>query len=470
MSSANLFLKNLYGRSPVFLQNFAVSMLGGVHQRQRFGGAFNDYLIDAEVRKSWSVDMLREYQFKELSRFLSFACDNSPYYRGAFKKAGFHPSDLKSVDDLRLLPILEKTDLQKNSSIIQAVPESAIIHRVRTSGTTGTPLSAGFIRDDLAARFAFLYRMLGEYGITCRSKSVRFSGGTFFPRAEKNGIFWRHSFFRKQLFMSSYHLKEDFVASYIDKLSAFKPDLVDGYPSAMYLIAQQMIGSSRVGAFMPKVFMCTGETLEDYQREVIQAAFPGSVILNQYASAEGAPFITQDTSGSLVVNIDSGVFEFFRPGTTELAQPGEIAELVVTSFTTHAFPLIRYRIGDTVRVSDQYSKDWSMPTVSGIYGRRDDLVYTKYRGWVGRLSPAIKAGPKTIREAQVQQLSEDAFILRVVPSAGYETADVNAIIRELKERLGPVDINVELHERGLSRGPNGKLRSVIGLPHSALKG
>lgn len=464
MDRSKVFLRRVYDCSPIILQNFAISLLGGIHQRQRFGGIFKEQLLQAENRKALTREALEEYQFTELVRFISFADKNSAYYNEVFKKIGFTPADLRSVHDLSLLPILEKSDLQKHSRDIQSVPDSKIIHRIKTSGTTGTPLSAGFIARDLQTRFAFLYRMLGEYGITYRSKSVRFSGGTFFPNAEKNHIFWRHSFLRNQLFMSSYHLKKEFVVSYIDKLRSFKPDLIDGYPSAIYLIAQQVIESSRVGEFMPKVFMCTGETLEDYQRDVIKTAFPGSIVLNQYASAEGAPFITQDIKGNLVVNTDSGVFEFFRPGTMEPAKPGEIAELVVTSFTTHAFPLIRYRIGDTVRLSDQCSKDCPMPIVSGIYGRRDDLVYTKYRGWVGRLSPAIKAGPETIREAQVQQLSDNAFVLRIVPSASFRRADADIIINELKNRLGPVDINIELHERGLSRGPNGKLRSVIGLP------
>jgi phenylacetate-CoA ligase len=345
-----------------------------------------------------------------------------------------------------------------------------IAHPTRTSGTTGKPLVAGFTRADMQRRFAFLFRMLGEAGINDRSRSVRFSGGTFFPDADVNKIFWRINYCQNQAFMSSYHLNQNNVIYYIDFLLKFKPEYFDGYQSALYLLSKLIINHGLSSSFsFVKIFMSTGETLEDYHVAVISEAFPNVKILNQYASAEGSPFITQNILGELVVNIDSGFFEFVKPGTNLPASNGELAEMLVTSFTTHAYPLIRYRIGDTVIVSDKFSKSWNMPVVDSIYGRRDDLVWTSYRGWVGRLSPALKLGSVRIRESQIVQISPNLFMLRVFLIADDDTSnDISPIVGGLKERLGPVEIDVEILNKPIPRGANGKLRSIIALPINKL--
>jgi phenylacetate-CoA ligase len=212
--------------------------------------------------------------------------------------------------------------------------------------------------------------------------------------------------------------------------------------------------------------MTTAETLEDYQREEIATAFGGSAVINQYASSEGAPFITQDINGELVVNTDTGLFEFVRPGTEEPAGPGELAEMLLTSFTTHAYPLIRYRIGDTVELprTPRHSRIWDMPVVERILGRREDILYTPERGFVGRLDPVFKKSPSTLIESQIIQTGPTAFTLRVVPDweAGYHLSQLDGIKEELKHRLGNVEISVEETD-ALQRGVNGKLRAVVGL-------
>lgn len=462
-------LMALYSASPVFLQNIAVSCKGALNRQTRFGGVFKTELAEATARLRLSPEALSDYQSSQLGDFLKFAKQNSPFH--ARRIADFSPEELTRdpIGCLARIAVLEKDDIRTNNDSLQAVPDKLIAHHAQTSGTTGTPLRAGFTKHDMQRRFAFLYRMLGEFDINANSRSARFSGGTFFPRAERNKDFWRLNYPQGQAFLSSYHLHEDNAKYYLDFLKRFQPEFIDGYPSALYLLSRYMINAGVGGAIRTKVFMSTGETLEDFQKEAIVKAFPEMTILNQYASAEGAPFITQNRAGELVINTDSGVFEFVRPGTTIPAKPGEISEMIVTSFTTHAFPLIRYRIGDTVLVSDKLSESWNMPVVDAIYGRRDDLVWSPHRGWVGRLSPAIKVGSTRIREAQVAQTKIDHFELRIFSTAEDDlTPDVAPVIVALKERLGPVMIEIVQHREPLPRGANGKLRAIIALPREQL--
>lgn len=459
--------ERLYALSPIPVQNCLISFKGAFFNHDRFGGNYSKYLADATARTSWDRDRLEEYQFARLTEFLHHAYRTTAYYRGMFDALSLRPDDVRSLDDFKKLPALEKSTLRERPETVRSAAKLGRILPATTSGTTGTPIRVGYFKDDMRERFALLFRFLGEHGVSSGSRSVRLSGRTFFAGAERNRVFWRYNAPRKQLFMSTYFLTEENLPGYIRKLIDFQPLLMDGYPSAMYIIARHMNQNGLSGSVSLRVAMPTGETLEDHYRDEITRAFPECVVVNQYASAEGAPLITENAVGELVVNIDSGFFEFVRPGTMDVAQPGEVAEMIVTSFTTRAFPLIRYRIGDTVLVSEKKrSSVWDMPVVDAIYGRQEDIVVSRYRGYVGRLSPALKVAPASVRYCQVAQVSDVEFELRIVPGDNYQRSDVDAVVDELKARLGPVEVRV-LEAEHLERSANGKLRAVVGLARSA---
>lgn len=335
-----------------------------------------------------------------------------------------------------------------------------------TSGTSGSPIHVGFTLSDMRARMAILHRMLGLFDVAPLSRSVRLSGRTLFPDASRNRVFWRMNYAANQMLMSSYDLHPDNLAIYVDRIASYRPELIDGYPSSIFVLARFINAQGWSGLISPKAVMTTAETLEGYQRSEIERAFGGCPVINQYASSEGAPFITQDTKGEMVVNTDTGIFEFVRPGTDEPAGPGEIAEMLVTSFTTHAFPLIRYRIGDTVLLPSKPKRStvWDMPVVEQVLGRQEDILYTPERGYVGRLDPVFKKSPSTIIECQIVQVEPRKILLRVVPdrSAGFHRSQLDVVKDEILLRLGQVEIVVEEYEE-LPRGTNGKLRAVIGL-------
>ncbi|RYH00257.1 MAG: phenylacetate--CoA ligase family protein [Alphaproteobacteria bacterium] len=311
---------------------------------------------------------------------------------------------------------------------------------------------------------AYLYRMFALFGIAPMTRSVRFSGRTLFPGASRSRIFWRMNHAMNQMLMSSYDLHPDNMPDYVERLARFRPELIDGYPSSIFVLARFINAKGEAGRIRPKAIMTTAETLEDHQRDEISRAFGGCPVINQYASSEGAPFITQDTNGEMVINTDTGIFEFVRPGTDVPAAAGELAEMLLTSFTTHAYPLIRYRIGDTVLVpfAPRNSRIWDMPVVEKVYGRQEDILFTRERGYIASLNKVFSAAPKTIRESQIEQVSEDEIILRVCP-VSLETFDVRDLDnprKELLNRVGNVVIRVEIVDH-IPRGANGKLRAVI---------
>ena len=459
-------LEAMYPRMPLVVQNLMISGQGLLFRKQRFGTEFTARLAAASDRAQWPRDRLEQYQIEQLQAFLSHAAKTSPYWRK--RLADINIEGMQSVADLAHVPILEKSALRSRTEEIA----STSVERKRllwshTSGTTGTPITVAYTPEDMQERFATLYRMFAQFGIAPLTKSVRLSGRTLFPKARENGVFWRMNWAQSQMLMSSYDLHPDHLQAYVDQLQRFAPKVIDGYPSSIYILARFINQTGQSGRIAPNVIMTTAETLESYQRNEISTAFGGCPVVNQYASSEGAPFITQDPDGELVINTDSGVFEFVKPGTNTPASPGTLAEMLVTSFTTHAYPLIRYRIGDTVLLPQKprRSRHWDMPVVEQILGRQEDILWTPERGYVGRLDPVFKKSPSTIIESQIVQTGPMNIALKVVPDkeSAFDKAQLDGIKEELRNRLGAVEIDVEICD-SLPRGTNGKLRAVIGLP------
>ena len=460
-------IERVYPSLPVFAQNILITGKGLLLRRERFGGAFKESLARAIAEAELSHHDLLALQLQRLQSFLIFANEYSAFYREQFAAVDFVPSKLHHIDDLRQLPVLEKGNLRLNAESIKSSNAALKLgDPIYTSGTTGTPLKVAYSIDDVRERVAILFRMFKRHGIKPFEKSVRFSGRALFPDAERDGVFWRMNWAANQMFMSSYDLHPKNMRAYVDRLRRFEPVVIDGYPSSIFIIARFINQSGQTGEIRPKLIMTTAETLEDYQREEIARAFGGCRVINQYASSEGAPFITEDEHGDLVVNIDTGVFEFVKPGTNEPAQGGDIAEMIVTSFTTHAYPLIRYRVGDTVLLPEKprLARSWQMPVVERIIGRQEDIIYTPFRGYSGNLNKVFASSPSTIIESQIVQTSETSITLRVVVAKkmGFSASDLDTAIKELRERLGPVSVDIEYYEK-LPRGSNGKLRAVIGL-------
>jgi len=456
-------IERIYDRSPIPLQNMMLSAKGlqfAFERRQGGASAKVEALARIEMLDRAEVDAL---QVRLLRRFIGHAARTSPWYASAFLQAGVTADDIRSLEDIRRLPVLEKADLRNHAAQIRSTAADGYLIPINTSGTTGSPLKVGVTLDDMRERTARLDRAHQWFGVGPNDRNVRFSGRTIFPGAERNGVFWRRNYPASQMLMSSYHLHEENLDRYLAALERFSPALIDGYPSSIYLIARRALQAG-VTSIRPRLVMTTAETLEDHQREAISAAF-GCPVRNQYASSEGAPFACEDEDGQLALFPSSGIIEVVRPGTDEAVAEGEEGELLVTSFSTHAYPLVRYRIGDRGVLGGRTGRRPGFPRLLAILGRREDYIVSPERGPVGRLDPVFKALPFSILESQIAQTAADRIEVRYVPDPKvFREEDLGQLRAELAARLGKMDVVFVRHDDSLPRGPNGKLRAVVGLP------
>ena len=372
-----------------------------------------------------------ENQNSELKQFLNHAVNNSQFYKEFYKNIDI--SKVRSASDLHLLPILEKEVFRKNINSIYTIPEKG--SKVSfTGGTTGKAIKVYFTIEDAQKRMAYLDAFKTRIGIdTFKAKKATFSGKEFTndKNSKKKNIYWRHNYMYNQRLYSTFDLSEQNIPFYLDNLNKFKPEVLNGFVSAYFELANFIKKNNVKLTFSPKAMFTTSETLLPHHRKTIEEVFQCK-IYNQYASGEGACFITECKMGNLHYNLDTGIIEKLE------TQYGD--EMLITSFTTYGTPLIRYRIGDKIKFKDgKCNCGSSHPLVENIEGRQVDFLYSTERGNISlsHLADVIKGMPNNIINMQfVQNELHKIKILLVVDNDHYKKDDEKLIFKEMVYRFG----------------------------------
>lgn len=444
-------LSSIYNRLPAFAQNVAVSAYGLIRERRRFGGDFKRQLAGVLQTEFCTPEEVREYQKSKLAELFETA-ETSSYYGEQIRSIRAQTSDPFEV--LAQLPVLEKDVLRGHEQdfYTDSAKNSYMLH---TSGSTGTPLNIRMNKSDFRLRMALLERQKMRYGVGRKSKHLTFVGKKI--TSPTGNTFWRYNIFGNQLVMSVYDLSEKNREKYLSKIRQYAPEVVEGYPSALSVIASWM-KDEQIHLHIRCVF-ATAETLSAEQRKVIEEGF-GCPVVDYYGSTEGATMITQCERGNLHVDDESGIIEFMNEA-GQRAKAGEAANMLITSFTTKAMPLIRYNIGDMAILSSEPCQCGRCgAVVSEIIGRTDDVFATPEKGYVGRLSTSLKLLPSTVHRAQIHQYEATRFVLILETETPLKDEQRAVVLNDLHDKLGNVDIEIQYMQQ-IPCGKNGKFRSQI---------
>ncbi|WP_323750784.1 hypothetical protein [Marinobacter sp.] len=461
-------IQNLYLSLPVSVQNILVSIYGIGIYRQRYGFGSRKFDKCLNVSQYYSQEQMRDYQDKKFLYIAKLSIRYVPFYRDWAKRNNVELDDFKSIKDLKYFPVIEKKQIQESpGSFISDRHRDRKLIELSTSGSTGTPLKIYCDQKTRTFHYAFFTRVRSWYGINKRSKRATFLGRVVVSGKQKTPPYWRYDAVQKNLIMSSYHLSEENMEFYYRELNKFKPEEIFGYASSIYFLALYIMRQN-LNPIQLKIVMTTAETLMPYQREVIEKAF-NCVVVDQYGCTEMAFFASQCKSGSMLFHPEHSVIEVRDHGSGIIRNTGS-GELVATSLINEAMPLIRYRVGDSVLISEMNDVLYpSFPKITELEGRTDDLIYTKDGRKIGRLSPIFRSD-KNIKSSQVVQKIDGSVDIYVVPDQGYTTTHRELILSEAAERIGcSLSINV-FEVDCLKKENNGKFRPVKSFYKPGLSG
>ena len=325
------------------------------------------------IEKS-SVDELRSLQLKRLKATLHHAYAYSPVYRAKFDAVGIHPDDCKSLADLSKFPFTAKSDLRDSYPFgMFAVPQSQVVRIHASSGTTGKPTVVGYTANDVA--------MWAE----CVARSIRAAGAR---PADKVHISYGYGLFTGGLgaHYGAEHLGLTVIPfgggqteRQVQLLKDFAPDIIMVTPSYMLALADEferqglnpIESSLRIGIF-------GAEPWTNDMRLAIEKRM-GIDAVDIYGLSEvigpGVASECAETKDGPTIWEDHFYPEIIDPQTGEVLPDGELGELVFTSLTKEALPIIRYRTRDLTRLLPGTAR--TMRRMEKITGRSDDMMIVR---------------------------------------------------------------------------------------------
>jgi phenylacetate-CoA ligase len=416
----------------------------------RYGAGAAAHEEAAAARGRWTRAEWERWQAERLEEIRDAALATR-WYRSWFAD---HPAlDPRASADW---PVLTKADVRAAGRDLLA--GRGLRYRDHTSGTTGSPLTVWSSRPALQRWFALHeVRARREHGVSRRDRWAILGGQVVTPASRHRPPYWVWNPVGRQLYLSSGHLAEHTVASYLEALARHRPTHLVAYPSSAALLARLVLAAGLEAPDL-RVVIANAEPVTPAARADIEAVFAAPV-RETYGMAEMVGGASECGAGRLHWWPDAGIVEVLDDDDQPVPDSRE-GRLVLTGLVNEAMPLVRYEIGDRGRrpVWQDCACGSGLPWLPPVQGRSQDMIRTPDGRQVFWLNPVFYELP--VHESQIVQDRLDAVRVLVVPAPGYDEATEAVIIERLRDRLGSVAISVE-RRQVLERGPTGKLQPVI---------
>lgn len=453
--------EKIYNHSPVFLQNAMVSIYGWQWNKRRFGGIFKEELKGYKQRESFSAAQWQEYTSRQLSAILQHAYATVPYYKDRWTGQGFTEESIKSItpETINKLPLLSKEDLRQygKTSLLSGNRESGSSF-FASSGTTGTPTSILFSQD-MHRRWSAAYeaRVRNWAGVDRLMRRGMIGGRRVVPDAHATPPYYRYNAAEQQVYFSAYHISKQNTADYLQAIKKYRLDYMVGYAMSNYFLAR-FIDEQGLEAPQLRAVITSSEKLTPEMREVFQKVY-GCKTYDGWSGVEACALVSECEHGGLHISEDVGLVELLAKDGRPV-KPGEQGEVVCTGFLNYDQPLIRYRIGDYMTLSDKTCTcGRAMPLIEEITGRIEDVVISKDGREMVRFHSLFTGMPNIIK-GQVVQEDINNIQLNIVSEQPLSTTERDILKKKVYSQLG--DVNVQIFEqKEIFCGINGKFRAVI---------
>ena len=415
-----------------------------------------------------SIDEIRDLQLKKLKWSLHHAYENVAAYREKFDLLSVHPDDLKTLSDLSKFPFTTKLDLRKNYPFgMFAVAREQIVRIHASSGTTGKPTVVGYTQNDL------------EMWANMVARSMRASGtkrGDIVHIAYGYGLFTGGlgaHYGAEKLGCTVIPVSGGMTERQVTLINDFTPTTIMVTPSYMLNILEQFnkqgidpsTTSLQVGIF-------GAEPWTDSMRDEIQKEFNMHAVDIYGLSEVLGPGVANEcveTKDGLHIWEDHFFPEIIDPETGQIMEDGELGELVLTTLSKEALPMIRYRTRDLTRLLPGTAR--SMRRIEKVTGRSDDMIILRgVNIFPTQIEEIVLQTPEIAPHFQIH-LSNDGPLdkmkvlvetLKETNNEKLVTSIKQKVLQKVKDTIG-VSIDIAVGLPGSVERSQGKAQRVIDL-------
>ena len=401
---------------------------------------------ELEAIETASRDEIQSLQLQRLRWTLQHAYDNVPHYTKAFDEKGVHPSDLKQLSDLSKFPFTTKKDLRDNYPFgLFAVPREKVSRIHASSGTTGKPTVVGYTKNDI------------DTWATLVARSIRAAGGRagdIVHVAYGYGLFTGGlgaHYGAEKLGCTVIPMSGGQTEKQVQLIRDFKPDIIMVTPSYMQVIVEEFVrqgldpreSSIKVGIFGAEPWT------EAMRHEIEGKAGIDAVDIYGLSEVMGPGVASEciETKDGPVIWEDHFYPEIIDPETGEVLPEGSEGELVFTSLTKEALPIIRYRTRDLTRLLTPTSR--SFRRMGKIVGRSDDMLIIR----------GVNVFPTQIEEIVLQHAKlSGQYQINVSRDGLLDTVHVKC---ELQPLAAPATDDKEVAE--IARWLQHRIKTLVGI-------
>jgi phenylacetate-CoA ligase len=411
---------------------------------------------------------LAELQLGRLQWSVRHAYDNVAAYRVKFDAAGVSPDDIRSLDDIRRLPFTTKEDLRQNYPFgMFAVPSERVARIHASSGTTGKPTVVGYTQNDLDVWATVVARSLRASGIRAGMRVHNAYGYGLFT-----GGLGAHAGIEK-LGATVIPVSGGQTARQVQLIQDFTPEAILCTPSYLLTIADAMeeAGMDPRSSSLRVAVLGAEPWTEEMRRELEErlaidavdiyglSEVMGPGVGNECVETKDGPHIWEDHFYPEIIDSETG----------EVLPDGTEGELVFTSLTKEAFPVIRYRTRDLTRLLPGTARP-TMRRIAKIVGRNDDMIILRGVNLFPTQIEEIVLGMTELSPHFVLELRQagrmESLTVKIERRADVPTeagdAGAKLLVRRIKERIG-TSVEVALVDTGELPRSEGKLKRLYDL-------
>ena len=453
------FIHKLYHKSPIFIQNILISIYGYGLKNDKYGSVYKEQLKLFKKREHYTHQQWRDHQTIELRKLLIHAYSTVPYYNELYSKHGFNASSFNNFElqDLSKLPYLEKEDLRKygKTSLLSTKKKKGKF--IATSGSTGTPTSIYFSKE-FEQVWAAVYesRVRNWAGVNKEMRRGMIGGKMIIKDPNAAPPYYRYNAAEKQTYFSAYHISKDNLDNYVKGLFENNIEYMVGYALSNYFLAD-LIVKNNIKAPKMKSVLTSSEKLTKEMRETFFKAY-GCNTYDAYSGVEVCGLISENLEGDLLWSPDVGIAEVIDNNDN----PALEGELISTGLLNFDQPLIRFRIGDSIKISkDQKTKSGlNMLKIDEIFGRIEDVIVTKDGRKIISLYRLFLDIPY-LKLSQVIQHSYIDFEIKIVVEKEFSEKEELQIRERFHNKIGK-DVNLKISfVKEIPNSSNGKYRLTI---------
>jgi phenylacetate-CoA ligase len=401
-------------------------------------------------------------QLGKLKQALRHAYETVPYYRRTWQAAGVHPCDVTALDDLKHFPIVTKADIRAHEAelLSTAYAKEKLVVK-RTSGSTGVPLTIRLDEPGKQWKFACTLRADEWSGWRLGQRVAKVWGNPEYRHFGWKGRL-RNWLLDRAVHLDTVLLTDERIEEFIRAIRRHRPGLIFGHAHSLYLVADRL-KKAGVTDVRPNGVISTAMPLHAWQRRVIEEVF-GVPATDRYGCEEVSLIACEcEVHRGLHVNTDS-VYVEIETTTDGCFRKPHTGPLLVTDLSNFAMPLIRYRIGDVVTLTDRTCPcGRGLPLIEKVEGRDADYVVTPTGGLVSGISLTENFALLIAGAAQVQIVQETVTHLRIrlVPDERFSDESRRQIAKLVGDTFGPaMRYDVELVD-AIPQEPSGKYRFCV---------